>query len=160
MKRLVEPIPYFEKHERFLKFIRVDLNTNCWNWIGHINKEGYGKFNLAKNCGKRESFTVSRISYSIFNKTDPLLLIDHTCRNRKCVNPEHLQQASPLTNTHENSVSTAHFLSLRSCCNKGHEYTEENTAIRKNNGAYGGRRCKTCEKERQKRRYLKQRSTH
>jgi hypothetical protein len=67
------------------------------------------------------------------------LVIDHLCRNRKCVNPFHLEAVTLKENILRGAGTGAEF-ARRTHCNKGHEFSEENTIIRSD----GGRRCKTC----------------
>lgn len=74
--------------------ITNDFNTPCWIWQGYCDKDGYAEI---KFRGKK--YRAARISYVAFigpinNGND----IDHTCKNRACVNPKHLQQTDPLTN--------------------------------------------------------------
>jgi hypothetical protein len=64
------------------------------------------------------------------------LQIDHTCRNRKCVNPEHLE---PVTNA-ENTTRQDHAERRKTHCPKGHPYDEANTYV----DPSGARRCRAC----------------
>lgn len=70
---------------RFINFI--DRNNGCWEWQGALDKDGYGWFSFkGKNC------KAHRASYKLFvGKLDSSLQIDHLCRNRRCVNPHHLE---------------------------------------------------------------------
>lgn len=70
----------------------VDPETGCWNWTGAILKTGYGAMSwLGKNK------PAHRIAYEQFVGPIPDgLVLDHLCRNTRCVNPDHLE---PVTST-------------------------------------------------------------
>lgn len=73
----------------------VDKTATCWNWTRARNASGYAFFKLGRKMvlGHRFAWTVS---------SGPIpdgLVIDHTCRNRVCVNPTHLQAVSQRENT-------------------------------------------------------------
>lgn len=81
--------------ERF--WSKVDKTENCWNWIGGLNEFGYGHFTVG---GKNKvSSPAHRWSYKML--VGPIadeLDIDHVCRNRACVNPDHLRPATSKQN--------------------------------------------------------------
>jgi hypothetical protein len=69
------------------------------------------------------------------------LVLDHLCRNRRCVNPEHLEIVTSV----ENVMRGEGFgpkNAAKTHCDKGHEFTPENTYIRTR--AQGGRECRAC----------------
>lgn len=120
--------------ERFLKNIRINLN-GCWDWIASKNRGGYGNFTSGIIIGAH------RYSYRLFN--GPLIkdfCIDHICRNRSCVNPDHLRQVTFSINSIENSNSTAFYNSTRTHCPQGHIYSNLNLI----NSKKGNRLCKIC----------------
>lgn len=71
-------------------FSKVEKTDTCWNWAGTManrGRTGYGQF----YCDGR-TMLAHRVSYEMANGSIPRgLSLDHTCRNRACVNPEHLR---------------------------------------------------------------------
>ena len=78
------PIPKFD-HSKFMSRIKVNEENNCWDWVGSIYPAtGYGNLFID---GRK--YLAHRISYDIFHGIDnPHRVVDHTCSNRKCVNPD------------------------------------------------------------------------
>lgn len=141
MRKKSLDIPAFEDHERFFKFIKI-TDGNCWSWTGFTH-DGYGKFNIKTNVGSWKQYMAHRVSYSIFKEiTDNTLVIDHICRNRKCVNPDHLREVSTRDNVVENSMSFIAENVLKTHCPSGHEYSQKNTRISNRNGRY----CLECKR--------------
>lgn len=104
----------------------------CWAWTGHINEAGYGDYIWFD--GRR--WLAHRLSYVTYVGDIPEgLEIDHRCRNRRCVNPDHLEAVT----SRENVLRAWAFYS-RDLCKRGHLYTEGNLYI---NGK-GQRRCRAC----------------
>lgn len=108
----------------------VKKGSGCWEWLGEKNETGYGRFFLG---GKR--FFAHRISYSILKV--PLLdsqPLDHLCRNRGCVNPEHLELVTHQENILR-GVGPAAKNAKKIHCPNGHPYDLLD---------FGKRRCKIC----------------
>jgi len=58
----------------------------CWNWVGDITSEGYGRFSI-----KDRGYYVHRIAYFLHTEYDPVnSKIHQTCGNPVCCNPAHL----------------------------------------------------------------------
>lgn len=72
------------------------------------------------------------------------LRLDHLCRVRACVNPEHCEPVTQKTNI-ERGLKGA----LRTHCKHGHELTEENTYHRR---ADNSRVCRTCHRDEERKR--------
>ena len=107
-------------HERFEK--KIEKTETCWNWVGGISGTGYGNFWL---LGK--SISAHKFAYLMFKgNIKKGLQIDHLCKNRKCVNPEHLE----VVTCRENLMRGNGFNRVnaeKTHCPAGHAYDEQNT---------------------------------
>lgn len=118
--------------EMFMEFIEPITESGCWIWAGTITPEGYGK---------KGRIYAHRYSYETFKEPIPNgLQIDHRCRVRCCVNPDHLQVVTSKKNTLLGISPTAQN-ARKTHCKYGHEFTEENTYPPPPGR---GRRCKAC----------------
>lgn len=85
--------PGVSLHLRDYISARIEKDSNeCWNWKLALTVDGYGK---AKYRGK--NLRAHRVSYEAFVGTIRGQL-DHLCKNKKCVNPLHLEDVDQLTN--------------------------------------------------------------
>jgi hypothetical protein len=72
--------------------------TGCWNWTGALNEDGYGQETVKASHTKSGLSSVKAHRMMYQKKYGPIpagLVLDHKCRNTKCVNPDHLE---PVTN--------------------------------------------------------------
>lgn len=119
----------------------------CWLWLGWDNGKGYGKFDF----GNKKIYA-HRFSYQISIGEIPQgLVLDHLCRNRICVNPNHLE---PKTNK-QNLLATGSKIRNngklqreKTHCLMGHEFNEENTYLTKTKQ----RHCRKCRAARERKR--------
>lgn len=110
---------------------KMELDENgCWIWKFCILKTGYASF---------RHFLGHRWMYEFLNGPIPKTLqIDHLCRVRSCVNPNHMR----LVTIKENvlcGIGITAVNKTKTHCVHGHEFTEENTFHYK-----GHRACKIC----------------
>jgi HNH endonuclease len=84
--------------ELFWPRVDVGWTHDCWEWMGPTLNNGYGQFGSGKNRGV--STLAHRASYQLVKGDPGDLVIDHLCRNRKCVNPQHLEAVTQETNVH------------------------------------------------------------
>ena len=80
--------------ERLEAHIAFEPNTGCWIWAGTWDKDGYGKFHLG---GK--TIRAHQAAFKLYRgRLRKGQEIDHTCNNRACCNPDHLQAVSRACN--------------------------------------------------------------
>lgn len=111
---------------------------DCHLWQGPLDKDGYGFFFFRK-AGRR----AHRVALLTVGRPAPAdFYVNHTCRNRACVNPQHLECVTPSQSARKDSASLGYLNSQKTHCPKGHVYDRN----------YGGQRyCSTCESEKKKR---------
>lgn len=122
-----------------------NLDGPCHVFRGAKISQGYGT--VASGIGK-DLVLVHRYVWEQTNGPIPSgLEIDHQCRNRACCNVLHLRVVTRQVNATENSDSVAAKNAVKTHCPSGHEYTTANTYNYKG----GGRMCRTCNRNRARR---------
>lgn len=83
--------------------VAVEAPGACWIWCGALFTQGYGMFWL--DGKQRRAHRVLYVwTYGELGLGDDL---DHTCRNRSCVNPDHLQVTTRRENVLRGTGPTA-----------------------------------------------------
>lgn len=98
----------------------------CWLWVSSIDQQGYGMSRA------------HRVAYTVLRGPIPAgLVLDHLCRVRNCINPDHLEPVTIATNTRRGIRPPS---VKKTECLRGHPFDEANTRIRPD----GTRKCRTC----------------
>ncbi|HMS92380.1 MAG TPA: HNH endonuclease signature motif containing protein [Candidatus Saccharibacteria bacterium] len=116
---------------------------DCWEWDGAKSSAGYPQIRLDNTC-----FYLHRIIYE--QTVSPIpdkYQIDHLCRNRGCINPEHLEAVTQRENILRGSGWSGR-KARQTHCKYGHELTTNNLT---QYGIKTGRRlCKICKSNKNK----------
>ena len=129
--------------ERFDGRYTVNKKTGCWEWEGARSPEGYSRIgHKGKACYGH------RISHEIHIGPIPKgLEIDHLCRVRHCVNPEHLEAVTHSVNAQRGVCGkvSASRNRAKTTCPHGHPYEGGNLYVVPKTGH---RVCLTCKRKR------------
>lgn len=115
-----------------LFYVNKDINAPCWQWIGATTHRGYSKITI-----NYKTYLAHRVIYEHFK--GPILeglQIDHVCKNKLCVNPEHLETVTPTENVRRYTTTITH-------CKEGHSLSGDNLYMTPD----GRRNCKACRRE-------------
>lgn len=125
---------------RLLERIEYIPFSGCWIYTGALTKKGYGQITSGtKREGNYKNYRAHKLSYEYFVSPIPEnLVLDHKCRVRSCVNPDHLEIVTQKVNIHRGE-GTAGKNIRKTHCIRGHEFTLENTQVESK-----GRHCKAC----------------
>lgn len=116
----------------------ADKSGNCWLWTGRLDKDGYGRITVNQRPGRAH-----RVAYETFVGAIPEgMEIDHLCRVRHCVKPDHLEPVP-----HQLNVARAFSANDAERnpdeCLHGHVLDESNAYL-----VQGSRQCRECHRKR------------
>lgn len=125
--------------ERF--WAKVRPTGFCWEWTGFRNDDGYGGFFPTNDV---PAVLAHRHAYELLVGPIPDgLVIDHLCRVRHCVNPDHLEPVTIAENIRRGfareAVRAAWQAKYTHCRRRGHPMEGDNIMH-----SQGRRRCREC----------------
>lgn len=134
---------YFPKNiaDRFWGKVHIIYDENsCWEWIASKTPKGYGQITV-----QYKNTYAHRVAYEkVIGPIAEGLTIDHLCRNKSCVRPNHLEAVPMRINVLRGNGPTAQN-ARKTHCPQGHMYNTENTRMKGNS-----RECRKCHNEREK----------
>lgn len=135
-------------YDRFIEKVEMVTESGCWIWVGCCDSNGYG--NLSKGVkvveGYRKNYYAHRVAYELYKGSIPEGLdIDHLCRVRCCVNPDHLEAVCRKENVMRGN-SPSNFNSIKMHCIRGHRLEGDNLFF----DCDGYRQCRTCSRMRKR----------
>lgn len=77
--------------ERFMAMVSPEPNSGCWLWTGSTNLCGYGQFCVVRSRPIGAHRAAMHLLRGMPIRPGRDLQFDHLCRNKLCVNPDHLE---------------------------------------------------------------------
>lgn len=115
------------------KIERTD--TGCWAWTAATNGKGYGLISIDGSAKLAHRVVYMELAGPIPDG----MTIDHVCRNKRCVNPAHLD----VVTVAENNRRAAETITT---CRQGHRLEGDNLRIKQR--SQGAQRvCVACARE-------------
>jgi hypothetical protein len=126
---------------RFWAKVQED-ESGCWLWQASVGSHGYGQF----NCRGRgfQQRLAHRLAYELLvGLILEGLTLDHLCRVRRCINPDHLEPVT-LAENKRRGMSPSAVNARKTHCKRGHALTSDNLVLR----SRPGRECLICARNR------------
>lgn len=128
--------------EWFLRWVIPEPNSGCWIWGGSLNAGGYGSVGLYGQTTNAHVVAWLLVGRAIPDDYD----LDHKCRVRCCVNPDHLEPVTRSINLIRGigPAMLAARQTAKTHCPKGHAYAGANLYVAPD----GTRDCIPCQRKR------------
>ena len=140
-----------DKVEKFWCSVSPEPNSGCWLWSGPLWPNGYASHQFGGRGNK--AVLAHRFSYELHKGPVPEGLdLDHLCRMRCCVNPDHLEPVTRKVNINRSGLVGKWYRG--DVCKYGHPFDLLNTY----RGRDGFRQCRICRAKRDLERKIRKRA--
>jgi hypothetical protein len=132
---------------------------DCVEWTADLTNAGYGRFTWKSPEGMIRG--AHRVAYHVLVAPVPVdKVIDHLCRNRKCIRLDHLDVVQQRENVMRSPIAPAAINAAKTHCPQGHEYSPENTYVYTfKTKKTTTRICRACASAHHRRYYLRKKAT-
>lgn len=116
----------------------ITAKNGCHIWQAAKDNDGYGQFWL-----HRRQWKAHQVALLLAGRPIPEgFVANHTCRNKSCVNPQHLEAITVSESWRKDSCGVTYVNSQKTHCPQGHPYDRKHGR---------GRYCSICAKAKKKR---------
>lgn len=123
---------YYVTPDEVRFWAKVEKGEGCWTWLAAKRSDGYGAFD-----GYAAHRWVARNVLGVI--PDHKMVVDHICRNKLCVRPDHLR----LVTAKENQLNSSLTHAAQTHCVRGHKLAGKNLYVWR-----GRRYCRACRAKR------------
>jgi hypothetical protein len=125
--------------------VQASSAEGCWTWNGSRNNAGYGQVTINYRNKRAHRFFYEMLIGNIPENK----VIDHTCRNKSCVNPAHMEIVTVGENSRrgQSRLMEAH---RNNTCANGHKWNRLNLRVRPQKDGTAKICCRICQNDTQK----------
>lgn len=132
------------------------VGDGCWRWVASLSTGGYGQVNSGGHNG--QPLMAHRVIYEMLAGPIPSgFQLDHLCRNRWCVRPDHLEPVTQDENKRRGEAGQVHKerMAALTSCKWGHAFDAANTYIGVGQNGNTRRTCRKCKARRERARKVR-----